>query len=926
MAPVRMFSFRGARLLNTALLFSVSVFCGVVVGSLLHILYQYAPCKSASDDAHKVISESASKADGNDSLQRQQSQEEGRRIAWHCQWQNGGARKSGASQPVWYKDILSDAQPSMPASRVPTESASRHQGSNEPEQGAEGHLDQSSDGAAVFAILTDKASVDDRVMNGAVLSWASVLLHRRLAKAMPGEYTLAHSADHDMHHLIVMCQTCTSIPSASDEVKSNIHWLVGASASSPDALFGAAVRQTGTGSAGWLVIVEDSSFVNVPQLLHYIGRSVAMQHAIAVRSPEIACPCMQEHCMPCSADDIAALVVPMHLAQRYTAKSQHASSSPSDSYQQGGNAAAAAGIADLSRQLQEVLDVRKCPAAEDRHTKGGARRSSGLCHRIAHILDRNYWSQPQSGFQTAMVTCLTHSEQYKHLLHEMLRDWASRLYFRIESLRMQLKEQEVMLHLNANESAAVGSQPLLAKNIAVFSRMRDSCSGDGKPLLSPTPQYGEIVEQLRHATWSMNDRSALRQMYLFSSTHSSLPFQYHTELDENNIVNGGELVGKLVRQRTRKHNPKLKVKGRILDAHVRTCPSYGTEYRLTIQLSTVILDGTRSYMLQRRLGDYMLVPSHGVPYRRSTVAILPISMAGHRFQAFLAMYERTVLRQDVHHVKLVVVLMSTDDSVHQAVSADIIAMKQRYPSADVLFDFRPETFRRGRCLHYAVLQQDPGDILFFCDVDITFSAGFLQRCVHNAEPGLQVYSPIPFALYDPVFVQRARKYGLRRDSFDNAALGMTDEQVHEVIDDMMRSGWPTGHFPHGGGGGGANSTSEYRHQYIVENGLMVDAEYGHWLEHSYGMLCLYQQDYMNAGGFDLSIAGWGGEDVDLAERLVARAGLDLFRSPDPELFHRWHPKHCDPEALDEHQYLMCTASREESIASLQQLIIVHYGL
>ncbi len=34
------------------------------------------------------------------------------------------------------------------------------------------------------------------------------------------------------------------------------------------------------------------------------------------------------------------------------------------------------------------------------------------------------------------------------------------------------------------------------------------------------------------------------------------------------------------------------------------------------------------------------------------------------------------------------------------------------------------------------------------------------------------------------------------------------------------------------------------------------------------MACMYAQDYKSAGGFQLDIKGWGGEDVDLYKKHV----------------------------------------------------------
>ena len=52
-----------------------------------------------------------------------------------------------------------------------------------------------------------------------------------------------------------------------------------------------------------------------------------------------------------------------------------------------------------------------------------------------------------------------------------------------------------------------------------------------------------------------------------------------------------------------------------------------------------------------------------------------------------------------------------------------------------------EEFNRGRGLDMGARAWEKGEVLmFFCDVDVYFTAEFLNSCRLNAEPGMFLYS------------------------------------------------------------------------------------------------------------------------------------------------------------------------------------------
>lgn len=72
-----------------------------------------------------------------------------------------------------------------------------------------------------------------------------------------------------------------------------------------------------------------------------------------------------------------------------------------------------------------------------------------------------------------------------------------------------------------------------------------------------------------------------------------------------------------------------------------------------------------------------------------------------------------------------------------------------------------------------------------------------------------------------------------------------------------------------------------------------------------------------AGGFDLDIKGWGGEDVHLYRKYL-HSNLIVVRTPVRGLFHLWHEKRCVDELTPE-QYKMCMQSKAMNEASHGQL-------
>ncbi|KRZ78646.1 Chondroitin sulfate synthase 1 [Trichinella papuae] len=173
-------------------------------------------------------------------------------------------------------------------------------------------------------------------------------------------------------------------------------------------------------------------------------------------------------------------------------------------------------------------------------------------------------------------------------------------------------------------------------------------------------------------------------------------------------------------------------------------------------------------------------------------------------------------------------------------------------------------FSRAVGLQVGIEKCPPDALLFLTDVDMLFTKEALYRLRANTKLGRQVFFPIVFS----EFQTSAAKDG---DHFDHST--------------------NRGHFRHFG----------------------------------YGSVALYKSDFDAAGGLDLSIDGWGLEDVDLFQKLLNSTQLNLFRAPEPDLIHVYHPMVCDP-SLAPLQYKMCKGSKADGYLSAADLTDLVYPL
>ncbi|XP_072201509.1 chondroitin sulfate synthase 1 [Excalfactoria chinensis] len=241
--------------------------------------------------------------------------------------------------------------------------------------------------------------------------------------------------------------------------------------------------------------------------------------------------------------------------------------------------------------------------------------------------------------------------------------------------------------------------------------------------------------------------------------------------------------------------------------------------------------------------------------------LIPLSGRFDMFARFMGNFEKTCLIPN-QNVKLVVLLFNSNSNPDKAKQIDLMReYRSKYPKADMQVLPVSGEFSRALALEVGSSQFQNESLLFFCDVDLVFTTEFLQRCRANTVLGQQVYFPIIFSQYDPKIV--------------------------------------------------------YSGKVPSDNHFAFTQKTGFWRNYGFGITCIYKGDLLRAGGFDVSIQGWGLEDVDLFNKVI-QAGLKTFRSQEIGVVHVHHPVFCDPN-LDPKQYKMCLGSKASTYGSTQQL-------
>ncbi|XP_061656996.1 chondroitin sulfate N-acetylgalactosaminyltransferase 1 [Syngnathoides biaculeatus] len=299
----------------------------------------------------------------------------------------------------------------------------------------------------------------------------------------------------------------------------------------------------------------------------------------------------------------------------------------------------------------------------------------------------------------------------------------------------------------------------------------------------------------------------------------------------------------------------------FIEGITRTEKDKGTVYELTFRGESS--REFRRLVLFRPFGPLMKVKSERVDTEDLVINIvLPLSRRTDKFKQFMHNFREVCVRQD-GRVYLTVVYFGKEQVNEVRSILENTSREANFKNYTLLQ--LDEDFSRGRGLDVGARAWKGGNVLlFFCDVDIYFTADFLGSCRLNTESGKKVFYPVLFSQYNPKLIY----------------------------------GGPE-HIP------------------PVEQQLVMKKDTGFWRDFGFGMTCQYRSDFINIGGFDIDIKGWGGEDVHLYRKYL-HSNLLVVRAPTRGLFHLWHEKHCADELAPD-QYRMCMQSKAMNEASHGQL-------
>ncbi|XP_052833940.1 chondroitin sulfate synthase 1-like [Octopus bimaculoides] len=239
--------------------------------------------------------------------------------------------------------------------------------------------------------------------------------------------------------------------------------------------------------------------------------------------------------------------------------------------------------------------------------------------------------------------------------------------------------------------------------------------------------------------------------------------------------------------------------------------------------------------------------------------IIPVARKLEAFVRFTETLEK-IFKQTLENLIVILVIYKDPEGSWIKQIALMRRLQSQYPSMKLEVTLLTGDFARGVALQHGMKNCSNDSLLLFIDIDMAITETFLHRVRVNTIYGKQVYFPIYFNQFDPESIC---------------------------------------HKPN-----------------CKKNHYLFGKDDGFWIYFGFGMVSIYKKDFLEVGGYDTNIKGWGKEDIDFYE-LCIKSNLTVIRAPDLSLIHVYHPKFCSKD-LNAEQYQMCTDSKISIFWSLHK--------
>nr|XP_002130637.1 chondroitin sulfate synthase sqv-5 isoform X1 [Ciona intestinalis] len=421
-------------------------------------------------------------------------------------------------------------------------------------------------------------------------------------------------------------------------------------------------------------------------------------------------------------------------------------------------------------------------------------------------------------------------------------------------------------------------QPTLLKYLSEIENgiLKKSC-----PHLSSNPQFthGYLWVLPQHGAFiSVAHKGLVKGEYSYCTTHVQVSFAVTLLGEKDHPLSEHPLIApSLVK---RQSLVGYFVGEEIPPARKRLHHHSNTMVRYQEPVLPVSFDSSKDRVL-------FVIPLHG-RYRA-----LELFMERYKRDFLNPLKEGKIANTLSGNVQLVIVLLGARGDEHDMNRASAYLLhsyQQEFGTSLIRYhiaDTGKRQFSRGAGLQLGSLVAGINDIVFFMDIDMIVTPNLVAQCRRNVKHGKQAWYPIPYSQYDP-----------DRQCYDGSLARSVDERS------ILNGADPAGDSSLGRSG--ARET-------IRQTPLTLEEDRGFWRDFGYGIACFYNTDFVSSGGFDLSIEGWGEEDVRLYKAILA-SGVDVFRSKQSDLVHIYHTKHCDQRLVGE-QARSCHRTKASHYAS-----------